>query len=446
MFFNLKDQISKLQDFELSSPYIFYGVVICALCYWWKATELKNPSGLPVIGRRWYELGNGRARQRFRDDCLGIVRSCLKEVSNISIPMIYADMIRNETRLDFNTALADKLVNGVHGFEAMESMTSETRIVRAVTKHSLTRHLGTFIEPLNEESDYALREVWTDDPEFHDVMLKDCVWKLFGQIMSRTFINEKDFYRNPEWVHASSDWKMTPKNPLSFLNQKLEGQLDELGSTLIALCLVSYDGGGELFTHVLHSVWRNEQLISDLRSEIVNVVGNEGFNKNTLQNLVLMDSVLKEAQRMHPESVLQLQRIALEEVVLPDGLIIPKGTPLLVSGCHMLDASVWPNGDKFDGYRFFNLRQKADSSTRQASYNFTSTSPDHFGFGHGSQACPGRFFASYMQKILLCHVIMKYDVLVTIPEEGAWFQRGSTHVAHPGLKARVRRRREEIQL
>ncbi|KAJ5528247.1 hypothetical protein N7513_012406 [Penicillium frequentans] len=410
-------------------------------------------------------------------------------------------MIRNETRLDFNTALADKLVNGVHGFEAMESMTSETRIVRAVTKHSLTRHLGTFVEPLNEESDYALREVWTDDPEFHDVMLKDCVWKIFGQIMSRTFINDKDFYRNPEWVHASSEYvelsalagyelrafpkwakkfaapflpscrklqslfdhintlleplkdklhdqklEVDPKNPLSFLNQKLEGQLDELGSTLIALCLVSYDGGGELFTHVLHSVWRNEQLINDLRSEIVNVVGDEGFNKNTLQNLVLMDSVLKEAQRMHPESVLQLQRIALEEVVLPDGLIIPKGTPLLVSGCHMIDASVWPDGDKFDGYRFFNLRQKADSSTRQASYNFTSTSKDHFGFGHGSQACPGRFFASYMQKILLCHVIMKYDVLVTIPEEGAWFQRGSTHVAHPGLKARVRRRKEEIQL
>jgi cytochrome P450 monooxygenase-1 len=189
-------------------------------------------------------------------------------------------------------------------------------------------------------------------------MLKDCVWKMFGQIMSRTFINDKDFYRNPEWVHASSEYvelsalagyelrafpkwakkfaapflpscqklqslfdhinlllkplkkkldeeklEIDPSNPLSFLHQKLEGRSDELGSMLIALCLVSYDGGGELFTHVLHSVWRNDQLIRDLRSEIINVVGNEGFNKNTLQNLVLMDSALKEAMRMHPESV-----------------------------------------------------------------------------------------------------------------------------------------------
>jgi hypothetical protein len=189
-------------------------------------------------------------------------------------------------------------------------------------------------------------------------MLKDSVWKIFGRIMSRTFINDKDFYRNPEWVNASSEYvelsalagyelrafpkwakrwvapflpncrklqslykhinklleplkekldQQPPgedsKDPLSFLYQKTGGRLDELASMLIALCLVSYDGGGELFTHVLHSVFTDSQLVNDLRAEIVTVIGKEGFNKNTLQNLVLMDSVLKEAQRMHPESV-----------------------------------------------------------------------------------------------------------------------------------------------
>ncbi|EPS27178.1 hypothetical protein POX_e06156 [Penicillium oxalicum] len=407
-------------------------------------------------------------------------------------------MLRNENRLDFITALADKLVNGVDGFQPMKSMTSSKKIIHAVTKHSLNRNLGTFIEPLNEESDYALDQVWTDNPEFHDVLLKDSVWKMFGHIMSRTFINDKDYYRNPEWINVSSEYvelsalagyelrafpkwakrwvapflpscrklqflfkrintlleplkekldkqplDMDAKDPPSFLYQKMEGRSDELASMLIALCLVSYDGGGELFTHVLHSVFTNDQLVNDLRSEIVTVVGKEGFNKSTLQNLVLMDSVLKEAQRMHPESVLMMQRMALEDVVLPDGLIIPKGTSLFVSACHIIDASIWPNGDQFDGYRFLKLRRKEDN---RALYNFTSTSPDHFSFGHGSQACPGRFFASYMQKILLCHVLMKYDVSVTIPDEGAWFQRGQTHVAHPGLKARVRRRKEEIEL
>lgn len=71
----------------------------------------------------------------------------------------YVDMLRNEKRLDFITALADvrkiptrnqnqiltpkqKLVNGVHGFEPMLSMTSDKKILHAVTKHSLNRHLG----------------------------------------------------------------------------------------------------------------------------------------------------------------------------------------------------------------------------------------------------------------------------------------------------------------
>jgi cytochrome P450 monooxygenase-1 len=202
-------------------------------------------------------------------------------------------------------------------------------------------------------------------------MLKDSVWKMFGQIMSRMFINDKDFYRNPEWVNASSEYvelsalagyelrafpkwakrfvapflpncrklqslfehintllkplkekldgqtlEADPKNPLSFLHQKVDGQLDELASMLIALCLVSYDGGAELFTHVLHSVFENDQLVNDLRSEIVNVVGKEGFNRNTLQNLVLMDSVLKEAQRMHPESVRKSRSPTLQKTPL----------------------------------------------------------------------------------------------------------------------------------
>lgn len=138
--------------------------------------------------------------------------------------------------------------------------------------------------------------------------------------------------------------------------------------------------------------------------------------------------------------------MATEKVVLADGLIIPKGTPIMASTSHIVDGSTWPDGDKFDGYRFLNLRQDPDRTASLASYNFTSTSADHFGFGHGSQVCPGRFFASHMQKILLCHVLMKYDVEVMIPEEGAWFQRGQTHVAHPGLKALVRRRKEEIHL
>jgi cytochrome P450 monooxygenase-1 len=87
MSLSLKDKVLRYQNLEFNAPYIFYGLVICLLGYLWKSTQLKNPSGLPVIGRRWYELGNGRARQRFREDCLGVVRSSLEKVSDVPIPI-----------------------------------------------------------------------------------------------------------------------------------------------------------------------------------------------------------------------------------------------------------------------------------------------------------------------------------------------------------------------
>lgn len=31
-------------------------------------------------------------------------------------------------------------------------------------------------------------------------------------------------------------------------------------------------------------------------------------------------------------------------------------------------------------------------------------------WGHGRHACPGRFFATYLMKIMLAHVLVHYDV------------------------------------
>lgn len=137
-----------------------------------------------------------------------------------------------------------------------------------------------------------------------------------------------------------------------------------------------------------------------------------------------------------------MERLAKERVVLPDGLIIPKGTAIMVSACHMMDSSVWPNGETYDGYRFANLRKNAKNSLTSP-YQLTSTSKDHMGFGHGKQACPGRHYAATFNKIALCHIIMKYDFNVTLPEDGRVELRGHNILPHSGIKINIRRRQEE---
>lgn len=140
-----------------------------------------------------------------------------------------------------------------------------------------------------------------------------------------------------------------------------------------------------------------------------------------------------------------MERVAKEKVVLPDGLIIPKGTAIMVSACHMMDSSVWPDGDKYDGYRFANLRKNAKNSLTSP-FQLTSTSANHMGFGHGKQACPGRHYAAVFGKILLCHVILKYDFKVILPEAGRIQLRGHNILPHADIKINIRRRKAKISL
>lgn len=42
------------------------------------------------------------------------------------------------------------------------------------------------------------------------------------------------------------------------------------------------------------------QFIQPLRDEVINVIGRQGWKKSFLYNLKLLDSVLKESQRLRP--------------------------------------------------------------------------------------------------------------------------------------------------
>ena len=138
-------------------------------------------------------------------------------------------------------------------------------------------------------------------------------------------------------------------------------------------------------------------------------------------------------------------RVAKQKVVLPDGLTIPKGTAVMVSACHMMDGSVWPDGDKYDGYRFANLR-KTEKNSALSPYQLTATSPNHMGFGYGKQACPGRDYAAAFGKVALCHVLLKYEFEMVLPEQSRIEMRGHNLLPNSNIEIRLKRREEEIRL
>lgn len=136
-----------------------------------------------------------------------------------------------------------------------------------------------------------------------------------------------------------------------------------------------------------------------------------------------------------------MRRYTTSDVKLSDGTILPKNKLTLVSAQKHWDAEAYENPHKFDGYRFYNMRQKPGNENKA---QLVSATPDHMGFGYGLHACPGRFFASEEIKLALSHILLKYDIK---PVDGSSMEPrrfGLNITASPTAKVSIRRRKEEI--
>ncbi|KAL4875201.1 cytochrome P450 [Aspergillus karnatakaensis] len=219
----------------------------------------------------------------------------------------------------------------------------------------------------------------------------------------------------------------------------------------LTLALSAMHNTSDFLTQLIIDVVARPGLVDGLRREIIQVrekAGEDGgWNKGAVHQLKLMDSVMKESQRLKPTGLVNMRRYATEKIQLPpfddesEAVTIQKGDLLMISQHNHWDEGIYPNAAHFDPYRFYHLRQ---TRTQDHAAHFVATSVNHIGFGHGIHACPGRFFAAAEAKIALCHILMKYDIkLIDQPKV---FTVGSLTGADPVARIAVRRRKEEVTL
>lgn len=194
--------------------------------------------------------------------------------------------------------------------------------------------------------------------------------------------------------------------------------------------------------------------IEQLREEAASVLlqTNGSWTKAGLAKMHKIDSALRESSRIGSFLGPGMTRTvtAKQGTTTPNGTFCPYGTSLAVAtvGIHN-DPSTYPDPTTFDPFRFSKLRDRdpaaaapteSDDYVNRANLAFVSTSPTYHPFGHGRHACPGRFFAANVLKLLLAYLVLNFEFEpLSQRPESKWMG----PVLLPPMKnsVRVRRRR-----
>ncbi|KAM0433860.1 hypothetical protein ACHAPT_003803 [Fusarium lateritium] len=428
------------------------------------------------------------------------------DVEEITVlPPSMAQEIRSDKRLSFNRLTFKAFHGHLPGFDGFAAGSGGSNFIQTVATKDLTKFLSKITQPLAEETALSLQELFTDEAEWHAIPMRDKILRLVARISSRVFLGP-DLCRNENWLRITRDYTVTGflageelrmwpefvrpllhwflpgcrklradvkearsmleavvdkrrklnqqavsagqhvpeyNDAISWFEKAAKGAPYDLAALQLGLSLAAIHTTTDLLTQVLTRISQNPEILKPLREEMISVLQEEGWRKTSLYKMKLLDSVIKESQRMKPTEIVSMTRLALEDVKLSDGTFIPKNKGVAVSSHRMWDPSLYPNPDQWDGTRFYNMR---DEPGKQNSSQLVSTSPDYLAFGYGQNACPGRFFASNEVKVALIQIILKYDFELMEGASPKIYKHGFTLSGDPFLELRIRRRTEEVLL
>ncbi|KAK2036539.1 cytochrome P450 [Colletotrichum somersetense] len=410
----------------------------------------------------------------------------------IILPSSMAHDIRNDERLSFAHFISKYNHQGIPGFESMSDSALDHRLVKMI-QNKLTPSLSKVTEALSDEVNIVVRKLFTDN--------KEKVLDLVAQVSARAFLGE-ELCRNPDWLRITKEFsvfgfiagmklRMVPQHlrrlahwflpscrqlrtlreeaialikpvvenrrlkkavagsapqfddALEWFEQVFDGDEYNAASFQLALSTAAVHSTADLLTQVLFDLIENPDLVDDLRKEIVSVIGDTGWKKTAIFKLRLMDSVLKESQRLKPAITMTMCREVLSEYQLSDGTLLPKGALIGISTNGLWDEENWENAGQFDGYRFLRMREKFGGENH---WQLATPTKEHLAFGYGKHACPGRLFATQELKIILCHLLLKYDLKMASGEKARVQQSGILLNADGNAKIVIRRRLEQYDL
>ncbi|KAJ6460006.1 cytochrome P450 [Mycena sanguinolenta] len=211
---------------------------------------------------------------------------------------------------------------------------------------------------------------------------------------------------------SGGDWPDKPNDLVSWLldvAQPHQRTTSEVIKRILIVIMAAIHTTSLTFVHALFDLAANPSCIQPLREEVEVVIGKQGWTKASLGDMDMIDSFIRESQRINGLVSLSMAR----KVIHPDGFKFSDGTTLPPGSFVQVpvravqhDPDLVSDPEVFDGFRFFNMRNDSEKFTQY----MATTDPTHLVFGHGKHACPGRFFAATELKAMLAHVLLTYDI------------------------------------
>ncbi|KAJ6505843.1 cytochrome P450 [Mycena vitilis] len=219
------------------------------------------------------------------------------------------------------------------------------------------------------------------------------------------------------------DWPDKPNDFISWLLEIAEGEertVPALTLRLLSTNMAAIHTSSMAFTHALFDLTTHPEHLLPMREEVERVVKEEGWSKAALNNMFLIDSFLRESQRINSGGPLNMVRkvVAKDGFRFSDGTWLPQGAYLSVAArATHHDTANYDHPLTFDGFRFARERAEHKDASHDLSNSqdifkrhMISTAVDHLPFGMGKHACPGRFFAATELKAMMAHLVINYDV------------------------------------
>ncbi|KAI0466541.1 cytochrome P450 [Xylaria cf. heliscus] len=213
-------------------------------------------------------------------------------------------------------------------------------------------------------------------------------------------------------------------NILSWLVETTKGNEHSPSTIIHAQILLVFASIHTTLTRIVNSLYdiiaADPSLIDELRAEIETVaIDAKGWGDMPYDRLHKLDSTLRECHRTSPTLIQGMKRLFKKSYTFRNGIHVPKGTytAMMLSEIEN-DPEQTPNPEMFDALRSYREKQMLGlDNPASREYDFSTTTRTALGFGYGRTACPGRFFASLVIKMVFVKLLTEYEFRF-LPGEG----------------------------